>query len=127
MALAYSLACGETRHINTKVLLMTPSSQLSIFVLNTTYSFTKIGKSVFGSGLGSVIGPVSVRRYVRPDLPVRSGVRPDHRGGGPVVRPDLIFGGPVVPYSQEQALGNVGAVNPIFHYKLFWEVIKVGQ
>ena len=28
---------------------------------------------VFGSGLGSVIGPVSVRRYVRPDLPVRSG------------------------------------------------------
>ena len=38
MALAYSLACGETRHINTKVLLMTPSSQLSIFVLNTTWS-----------------------------------------------------------------------------------------
>ena len=28
---------------------------------------------VFGSGLGSVIGPVSVRRFVRPDLPVRSG------------------------------------------------------
>ena len=28
---------------------------------------------VFGSVLGSVIGLVSVRRYVRPDLPVQSG------------------------------------------------------
>ena len=35
---------------------------------------------VFGSGLGSVIGPVMVRRYVWPELPVWSGIRPDQRG-----------------------------------------------
>ena len=45
---------------------------------------------ISGPGLGSVIGPVTVRQYVRPELPVRSGVRPDPKRG-PV-------GGPVVPY-----------------------------
>ena len=51
---------------------------------------------VSGSGLGSVIGPVTVWQLVRPDLPVRSGVRPDPKRGGPAVQPDLNLEGPVI-------------------------------
>ena len=47
---------------------------------------------VSGSGLGSVIGPVTVR----PELPVRSGPA-SGRTQREEVRPDLNLEGPVVP------------------------------